>query len=99
MSRSTASRMKTSRSSSHLRKYNLRSDAPPVRDTKKMAHTGSERFQSAHKYAAYLETAEGRLRLDLGFANLRQFLPQSTQPLRVLDVGCGTGAIAVRLAR
>ena len=41
-----------------------------------------ERFQSgAHKYAAYLETPEGRLRLDLAFANLQEFLPQSQRPL------------------
>ena len=60
----------------------------------------TERFQSgADKYAAYLETPEGRLRLDLAFANLREFLPRATQHLRALDVGCGTGAIAVRLAR
>jgi len=60
----------------------------------------SERFQSdAKKYAAYLETPEGRLRLDLAFANLHGFLPKATQTLHALDVGCGTGAIAMRLAR
>ena len=65
------------------------------------AGAGSERFQSgAKKYAAYLETPEGRLRTDLAFANLQDFLPQQAeQPLRVLDLGCGTGATAVRLAR
>jgi len=58
------------------------------------------RFQTgAAKYAAYLETPDGRLRLDLAFANLQDFLPQATRSLHVLDVGCGTGAIAVRLAR
>ncbi len=57
-------------------------------------------FQSgADKYAAYLETPEGRLRLDLAFANLQEFLPQGARPLRALDIGCGTGATAVRLAR
>jgi S-adenosylmethionine-dependent methyltransferase len=68
---------------------------------KKMTANGeSERFRSgADKYAAYLETAEGRLRLDLAFANLQEFLPQATQSLRALDVGCGTGVTAVRLAR
>jgi S-adenosylmethionine-dependent methyltransferase len=65
------------------------------------AGPGSERFQSgANKYAAYLETPGGRLRSDLAFANLYDFLPQpAEQPLRALDLGCGTGATAVRLAR
>jgi len=59
-----------------------------------------ERFPAgAAKYAAYLETPEGRLRLDLAFANLQDFLPQATRSLLALDLGCGTGAIAVRLAR
>ena len=59
-----------------------------------------ERFRTgAAKYAAYLETPEGRLRLDLTFANLQDFLPHATGSLRALDVGCGTGAMAVRLAR
>ncbi len=59
-----------------------------------------ERFLTgAAKYAAYLETPEGRLRLDLAFANLQDFLPQATPSLLALDLGCGTGAIAVRLAR
>jgi S-adenosylmethionine-dependent methyltransferase len=59
-----------------------------------------ERFRTgATKYADYLETPEGRLRLDLAFANLQDFLPQATRPLLALDLGCGTGAIAVRLAR
>jgi len=65
------------------------------------AKNDSERFQSgAEKYAAYLETPEGRLRFDLAFANLLDFLPpQARHSLRALDVGCGTGATAVRLAR
>jgi S-adenosylmethionine-dependent methyltransferase len=67
---------------------------------KMVAHADSERFQSdAEKYAAYLETPEGRLRIDLAFANLQEFLPEDTASLRALDLGCGTGAIAVRLAR
>src|SRR6202008_695670 len=53
----------------------------------------------ADKYAAYLETPEGRLRLDLPFANLQEFLPQAKQSLRALDLGCGTGVTAVRLAK
>jgi S-adenosylmethionine-dependent methyltransferase len=61
----------------------------------------SERFErGADKYAAYLETPEGRLRSDLTFANLQEFIPlQTNASLRALDVGCGTGATAVRLAR
>src|SRR5260370_18916125 len=53
------------------------------------------------RYAAYLETPEGRLRADLAFANLHEFLPApaGVTPPRALDLGCGTGAAAVRLAR
>ena len=55
----------------------------------------------ADKYAAYLETAEGRLRLDLTLTGVEEFLPVSlpTRPLRALDLGGGTGATAVGLAR
>jgi len=61
---------------------------------------GDERFQSgAEKYAAYLDTREGRLRLDLAFANLLEFLPKDGESLRALDLGCGTGATALRLAK
>ena len=69
---------------------------------KMTANADSERFQSgANRYAVYLETPEGRLRSDLAFANLEDFLPrsQAEKSLCALDVGCGTGATAVRLAR
>src|ERR1700724_2455878 len=69
---------------------------------KMTAKADSERFQSgANQYAAYLETPEGRLRTDLAFANLEDFLPrsQAEKLLCALDVGCGTGATAIRLAR
>jgi S-adenosylmethionine-dependent methyltransferase len=62
---------------------------------------GENRFENdASRYAAYLETPEGRLRADLAFENLREFLPVSTgaSALRALDLGCGTGKTAVRLA-
>src|SRR6202051_3097012 len=62
----------------------------------------NERFQNgAQDYVAYLETPEGRLRTDLAFANLEDFLPrsQAEKSLSALDVGCGTGATAIRLAR
>ncbi len=65
------------------------------------AEADSERFQSgANKYAVYLETPEGRLRTDLAFANLQDFLPPQPKPsLRALDLGGGTGATAIRLAQ
>src|ERR1700674_561397 len=66
------------------------------------ANDDPERFQGeAHKYAAYLETPEGRLRLDLPFANLQESLPlpSAQSSLRALDLGCGTGAHGLRLAR
>ncbi len=64
--------------------------------------TVDERFQNdAEKYAAYLETPEGRLRTDLAFANLEDLLRESRagKTLRALDIGSGTGAAAIRLAR
>ncbi len=66
------------------------------------AKADSQRFQSgALEYAAYLETPEGRLRSDLAFANLQEFLPlaKANSSLYALDLGCGTGATAIRLAR
>jgi len=68
---------------------------------KEMSATDNfERFRTgAAKYAAYLETREGQLRLDLAFANLENFLPQGTRSVLALDIGAGTGAMAVRLAR
>lgn len=61
-----------------------------------------QRFhQGAEAYAAYLNTPEGRLRTELSFRNLMDFLPQTQekQTLTALDIGCGTGATAVRLAQ
>ena len=63
---------------------------------------GDNRFESdASRYAAYLATPEGRLRGDLTFTNLQDFLPTSrgTEPRHALDLGCGTGATSARLAR
>jgi S-adenosylmethionine-dependent methyltransferase len=60
------------------------------------------RFEKdASRYAAYLDTPEGRLRADLVLTNLEEFLPASAgvNSLRALDLGCGTGAAGVRLAR
>jgi S-adenosylmethionine-dependent methyltransferase len=66
------------------------------------ANVDSEHFQSeADKYATYLETPEGRLRLDLPFSSLQEFLPlpHGKPSVRALDLGCGTGANGLRLAR
>ncbi len=62
---------------------------------------GAGFHEEADKYAAYLETVEGRLRLDLTVAALEEFLPllPPTKGLRALDLGGGTGAAAVKLAR
>ena len=68
----------------------------------KTGFQGESRFESdASRYAAYLETPEGRLRTDLAFANLDDFLSGSAavSSIRALDLGCGAGSAAVRLAR
>ena len=61
-----------------------------------------DRFQAgAAAYAGYMKTTEGRLRLDIAWANVRDAvkgIDNETSP-RALDVGGGTGALAVRLAR
>jgi ubiquinone/menaquinone biosynthesis C-methylase UbiE len=64
--------------------------------------SGDKRFHDgAQKYAAYLQTPEGRLRADLALANVEDFLSASEtrEPLHALDIGSGTGAAAVGLAR
>jgi S-adenosylmethionine-dependent methyltransferase len=61
-----------------------------------------DRFQrDADKYAVYLDTPEGRLRLELAFADLEEFLPErpADRSLSVLDLGSGPGTSAIRLAR
>ncbi len=66
-----------------------------------ITRSDDERFQhGAQEYAAYLDTFEGKLRADLAFATLEDFLPplQANKPRHALDVGSGTGAAAVRLA-
>ena len=67
---------------------------------KMSANAGNERFErGADHYASYLGTPEGRLRVDLALANLKEFLPRTRTPLHALDLGCGSGAISVRLVR
>src|SRR4051794_16623167 len=59
------------------------------------------RFENdASRYAAYLNTPEGRLRTDLTFANLQELLPalSETNSPHALDLGGGTGINSVRLA-
>lgn len=72
-----------------------------------------ERFESgAPAYAAYLQTTEGRLRLDIAWENFLSFIDESNTAQteldsrgtraelskRVLDLGGGTGALALRFA-
>lgn len=66
------------------------------------APSGRQRFEhDPHAYASYLTTVDGRLRVDLAWANLCEFLPSVESgdgPPRALDVGGGPGDMAVRLA-
>ena len=68
-----------------------------------------ERFEAgAPAYAAYLETTEGRLRLDLAWQRFRPFLDELADgragtgdgagTRRGFDLGGGTGALGLRLA-
>ena len=62
---------------------------------------GEERFDTgASAYAAYLDTAEGQLRTEIALANVQDHMPAvQARPLTALDVGCGTGVAAIRLAQ
>jgi 2-polyprenyl-3-methyl-5-hydroxy-6-metoxy-1,4-benzoquinol methylase len=51
----------------------------------------------AQAYGDYLRTIPGRLRTDLAWENLREFLPSPSRAA-ALDVGGGTGQMAMRLA-
>jgi ubiquinone/menaquinone biosynthesis C-methylase UbiE len=56
-------------------------------------------FQDADNYSKYLKTYSGRVRSDLAWENLQRFLPDPATRRRVLDLGGGTGAMSVRLAK
>lgn len=71
---------------------------PTRRRTGSIMQVDTARFRQTDKYAAYLETIEGKLRLDLGWTNLREFLPVIAEDALALDVGSGTGFFALRLA-
>jgi len=81
--------------------WSRQSTLVPVVRMKMTSKADSERFHDgADQYAAYLDTPEGRLRSDLTFANLQDFLSvQAKRSVRALDLGCGTGATAIRLAQ
>lgn len=59
-----------------------------------------ERFEAgASRYAEYLRTVEGRLRIDLALTNLRDALAEARAGVgRALDAGGGPGALSLRLA-
>lgn len=63
-----------------------------------MTQLSTGRFPDPDRYTAYLQTVEGRLRAELGWLNLRGFLPASGAGQRALDVGGGTGTLSLRLA-
>ena len=68
---------------------------------KPIANSGNRFHSDARRYAEYLETPEGRLRVDLTLSNVQEFLPPGStdSSLHALDLGCGTGAAAIALAR
>ncbi len=53
-------------------------------------------------YEAYLESPHGRLRGEIVWQQLSKFMTKTwgpePPPLQILDIGCGTGELAVRLA-
>jgi S-adenosylmethionine-dependent methyltransferase len=68
--------------------------APPRSRLTSPAQSGSI---DAQAYGDYLRTIPGRLRADLAWENLREFLPFQSGAA-ALDAGGGTGEMAVRLA-
>jgi len=58
--------------------------------------------KGASAYQAYLKSPHGRLRLELIWRQLSDFMGKAwradRRPLQVLDIGCGTGELSLRLA-
>lgn len=58
--------------------------------------------KGASAYKTYLESPHGRLRLEIVWHQLSRFMTQAwgaaSGPLQILDVGCGTGELALRFA-
>ena len=58
--------------------------------------------QGTSAYKTYLESPHGRLRLEIAWHQLSRFTTESwgakPGPLCVLDIGCGTGDVALRFA-
>lgn len=66
--------------------------------TQPSADFESDRFDhDPHAYASYLQTFDGRMRLDVAWSNLRDFLT-GRDGRRALDLGGGPGDLAIRLA-
>ncbi len=65
-----------------------------------MIRSAPERFDAdPSAYEEYLRTPLGRLRSELSWHNLEPHLPRpGAPPPRALDLGAGTGALALRLA-
>jgi SAM-dependent methyltransferase len=65
-----------------------------------MTRNAQERFDAdPSAYEEYLRTPLGRLRSELAWLNLEPHLPRpGTPPPRALDLGAGTGELALRLA-
>lgn len=64
----------------------------------KMRTLETTHFEDAEKYASYLKTPLGRLRSELAWENLREFLSTDASARRILDLGGGTGSLSLRLA-